>query len=830
MRAAVLAICLLLQPGLQAEKPARVALDAKVDLKVPAGPLDVALSAIEKQAGLRFAVLPELLAPDLKVEAFTHSGPLAAGLDLLTKPLKLKWEIGEFGGIVLLPLELKIPAYDDWVARTFEASGVELLDVEEDGRNLGFRPGDVLLAINGERLNGYMSYRMAVLVDLKPDEKANFSVLRGKEQIQIQATPHRNAPMGSIGVTRYLDVPTEGTLYEKSGHKDPSWDDKFAKVVNEFRQKDDAAWKVETVLAGIKECIQAGCRDPQLARLLIDRVTEYSDERWKDVQASFDPAVLRSVYGGTRVLARAEVAARFLEHGSPWARDLALRVVECGWAATKDYRLGYGLALQHFLEGNYEACLKILALVRAPLRASHYMEDYPRNFLESQALQRLKRFDEALKYEEDYSDKVTLPHAGHAGRFHKSTLPLLKKAQGGFDADRLPGTVGLVTWKAHSALDAIHQSWTGGGSWRSVRDTGPSRYSPDLVATPMPDSVEAYFFPKFIKTYRASGYEGTLCLAFGAAPGQNPETPSGELAWTRSSVFRINSDLLLTRTHGSLGYGGELPLPGFANGYGDTLRFFKTPDFVSLRVNGAWANTDSTPCLSDEGWLAMAVTTAKAKVDVGVMVSTPRPYDNDRLRELMESISKPGALKEDQVKAWYEAASLSPPTSVMRKILKLLPDKAKEKFPLPVLAEDAPELGEMTVAQALERLKQRGPVRWALPDALDADRVWCARPNGTIESISRVRYFSSFYPRLRGADGDELGMGEPVFQKDAVWFPTRKGLFRYDRVGDVFRNVPLGGVLIDAPITSLSLKDGELIVAAQSTWVLDLGKGTWTCR
>src|SRR4029077_1975001 len=57
MRAAILAICLLLEPGLQAEKPGRVALDAKVDLKVPAGSLDAALDAIEKQAGVRFAVL-----------------------------------------------------------------------------------------------------------------------------------------------------------------------------------------------------------------------------------------------------------------------------------------------------------------------------------------------------------------------------------------------------------------------------------------------------------------------------------------------------------------------------------------------------------------------------------------------------------------------------------------------------------------------------------------------------------------------------------------------------------------------------------------------------
>jgi len=134
------------------------------------------------------------------------------------------------------------------------------------------------------------------------------------------------------------------------------------------------------------------------------------------------------------------------------------------------------------------------------------------------------------------------------------------------------------------------------------------------------------------------------------------------------------------------------------------------------------------------------------------------------------------------------------------------------------------------VAQAVERLKQRGPVRWALPDAADGDRVWCARQDGRIESISRVRYFSSFYPRLRGADGDDLDVGEPVFQKDAVWFPTRQGLFRYDRVGDVFRNVPLGGVLTGAPITALSLKDGELVVVASKTWVLDLGKGTWTCR
>jgi hypothetical protein len=813
----------------QQEKKALQALSAEVKLQVPAGPLSGALEAIRKDAGVTWAVLPELLPPDLEVDAFSHSGPLQAALDRLVQPLNLKWQVGDFGSIVLLPKELRIPALDDWIARNFDVAGIELLDVEEFGQKLGFRSGDVLVALDGEKVGNYEGYRAMVLRDVKPDSGVQLTVRRGDEQIQIKATPDRRRPIGSLGVIRFIDAPSETALYEKGGHRNPKWDRSFSQAMDEFRQKDDSAWRPRAILDAVQRCSRSGCRDPQLAEMMVERVREFSAQRWKDTELCLNPAVLRSAYGGTKILTRARVAAEFLAHGDPAVRDRVRPLVECGWAATKDFRLGVRLAAAHFVEADYDACLRLLQAVHAPLGASMKLEDYPWVQLESQTLQRLGRYDDAFRLEEEYAQKVPLVHAQIPARFHQSTAPALKRVQPKPSVDRLPGPVGVLTWKTHSALDAIKMSWSSWGG-HSLRDTGPGRYSPDLVNAPIPDSVEAYFFPKVLKNYQSAGYGGTLCLAFGAAAGQKPDTPAGELEWTRSSVFRVNGGLFLTRTHGSLGFAGELPLPGFGNAYGDTIRFFKTPELVTVRCNGAWITTDAAPCLQDEGWMAMAVTTARGYVDVGILAPTSRPYDNDRIRELMERIAQPDVPREEKLKLWYEAVTLAPPGSAMRRVTGILPPELLTKVPPPPFPDDAPPLVELSVAQALERVKGSESVQWAVSDSADPDLVWCARSNGRIDCFSRRRFFTTSYPRPRGTNSEEFRIGEPLFDTDAVWFPTNRGLFRFDRLGDVLRSVPLGGLLADVPVTSLRLKDKELSVVAKNRWTLNLESGTWEPR
>lgn len=813
--------------GAQSEPKPEVpaALRGRVSLRVPAGSFLAALKQIEGETGVPFAVLPEILPPGLKVEELKFDGTLAEALDRLIKPLHLTWMIGELGGIAIFPPGFGTPDFQDWVSKNFEVTGIELLAVEEQGQALGLRQGDVIEALNGEKLSGYEAYREMVLKDLKPDETVTLTVRRGPDEIQVKVAPNPRAPIGSIGVTRFADAPTETTTFEKGGHRDPAWNDLFARVIAEYREKDDAAWNPGSVLRAVRDCTKAGCRDPQLPHMLIRHVQEFTEERWNDVEACCDPDVFRTAYGGSRAFARAEAAGEFLLHGSPAVRARVRRYVECGWAATRDLRLGYCLAGLHFAEADYAGCLRLLEALRTPLLTNTKPYGHSWLQLESQALQRLGRLDEARERSKEISEKIAQPYAQIPATFHSKTFDLLRQVQDKARHDRLPGPVAVLTWRAHSALDAICKAWD---SWAgySLKDTGPGRYSPDLITVMPPDSVEVYFFPKLVKTFSSGGYGGTLCFAFGAAPGQTLETPIGEVRWTHGAVFRLAETLDLYRTYRGLGYAGDLPLIGFGNGRGDELRLFKTPELVTVRCNGSWITTDCAPCLADEGWLAMAVTTAKGYVDAGVLVPAKRPYDADGIRERMERILDPAVGPEDKVRAWDEAAVLAP-NSVMRKVMSLIPAAARKKVPAPDLPEDAPPLDEMTVDGAAKRLLHRGKAAWTAPDPEDQDRVWCARPDGRLESISRSRFFTTYYPALR-SDGPAPEVGKAVFLKEAVFFPTRRGLYRYDRVGDVFRNVPIGGVYSDRPVDSIRLEGDTLAVTAGGEWKLHLNTEQWS--
>ncbi len=204
--------------GRAQESPRPPALDARVSFKVDAGPLLAALEAVERQTGVAFSVLPELLPPDLKIPALSHDGPLAGGLDKIAGPLKLRWCVGDFGGIVVLPQVLKIPSFEDWVAAHFaDRAGVELLEVGEQGQRLGLRNGDILIALNGERKWGFDGFWTALHSDTKPGEEVTFTVRRGPETLQVKAAigdKGRWLTRG-LGVARHADSPALWGRYEK---------------------------------------------------------------------------------------------------------------------------------------------------------------------------------------------------------------------------------------------------------------------------------------------------------------------------------------------------------------------------------------------------------------------------------------------------------------------------------------------------------------------------------------------------------------------------------------------------------------------------------------
>ena len=118
----------LLGAGQQVERRP-VGIDVPITFKVKAGPLLEATREIERQTGLSFSVLPELLPKDVRIPDLDYRGPAGAGLDRLAEAAKLKWEVGVFGGIVLLPRKFKEPLEADWILDSFEQAGSRIVKI-----------------------------------------------------------------------------------------------------------------------------------------------------------------------------------------------------------------------------------------------------------------------------------------------------------------------------------------------------------------------------------------------------------------------------------------------------------------------------------------------------------------------------------------------------------------------------------------------------------------------------------------------------------------------------------------------------------------------------
>ncbi len=545
---ATVAFLLSLGAAPQGQVPPPPGVNGKVAFKIPAGPLLRALDAIEQQAGVAFSVLPELLPPDLKAPATTHEGSLAAGLDRLLKPLKLRWEIGEFGGIVVLPTTLKLPSHDDWVASKFQDAGLEVLVVGETGTRQGLQKGDIIVAVNGELVSSVHDLRLALKKSVPIGATATFTLRRGSEQVQIKA--EKVDDRIPLGIREFDDSPSFGKLFEKAGHRNGDWDDLFKKAFDEYRQ-DAMSEDPEKLLAAVKDAAARGCRDPLLPAMLVRKPSDFTETTWEILQGTMDPERLRSTYGGTRILTRAEAAAAFARQGPHAVRERARRFVECAWGALRPFppsplrnEMAYTLAVLRFLEGDYSGCVRLMDQVRHFYVSS---EVSSRLQLHIQALYRLRRYDEGLRALRSYSE-------GYNEAWSRTTTNLLTQTKDRLTAkpelvnDRLPGPVGLIAWKPYAAAQAIAYRARGmePPERRPLMDQGRSNlYYYRFNPVPFHERAEIHFFPRLIKEYVPGGSK--VGLLFGAVENKGGGTEKYEKL--QGAQLNLLATLKLGRFH-----------------------------------------------------------------------------------------------------------------------------------------------------------------------------------------------------------------------------------------------------------------------------------------
>lgn len=823
----VLAGLLASLEGRAQESPRPPALDARVSFKVEAGPLLGALEAVERQTGVAFSVLPELLPPELKIPALSHDGPLAGGLDKIAGPLKLRWRVGEFGGIVVLPMEVKTPSFDDWVAAQFaDTAGVELLEVGERGQRLGLRNGDILVALNGERKTGLDGFWNSLQKEVKQDEEVAFTVRRGSETLQVKVamTDKDRWLTRGMGITRYADSPRFGALHEKGGHRGEAWDPHVRRLGEEL-VKDNLTRRPEAILKAGQEAIKAGCRDPLLAWHLGSRVEEYGEDRWREIETCFDATTLRSSYGGSQVLNRLAVAERFALHGPPSVRDRVRRILECGWAAFPSSRQwAYGAALLRFAEGEFGGCARIMKAQVEGYRKEPAGADKRRVWIHLQALCALGKYEEALALSNEFlRDDPPLVLRDNLRR-----LP----GMADLEKDRLEGPVGLSAWRLRTAYETVLQVAAGRPApGRPVlQDMGGLRHSVSYYPQPLPDRLEILFSPRVVKVYAPGASYVMLSVGAASGKGPNDQVTRGDLFSGTNWMISHRPSATIDRYYKGSSLFDTIPPVGFSNDGGDTLRIFKTPEAATVRCNGLWLATDAPESLSKKGVLLVMFESVCASADLSIFVPAKRCYDNDAIRERIDRLIDPAAKigAEDRAKLWYEAAALSSPQSLIRDYVGRFPDDLKKKAPPPVFSEDAPALAELTPAAAAERFAQRGPVRWTKADPEDKDAVWCARHDGVLESMSRVRYWTTPHRFIRDYVGHDTSVGEPIFEKEGIWFPTNHGLFYLDRRAGAFRRVPIGDLLHDLEIARVSAQGTLLVVETRrGGWSLDRKQGKW---
>lgn len=827
-------------------------ISARIEFQVKAGTLLDALALVERQTGIAFSVLPELLPPGLAVEALAHSGTLADGVDRLTRPLDLHWEVGEFGGIIVLPAKPPVPSWEGWVGEHFEDAGIEILEVHGDYRGLGLQPGDRLVALNGERIvsmrdfdvdlqrhlkeEAPISWNPGDPAPLRPAAPMVFTVLRAGATFEVGLPiVHRQLWGESLGLRRVADAPSFWRRYEKGGHRSPAWDAKFRAVFEEYA-KGAVAIAPEALWQRARECRDLGCRDPLLPLLVLERWTTFGEPEWNEFERFFDPRQLRAAYGGQLADARLRVAARFAVQGPPGVRRQALRRVECGWAWKRAgpidrlvCDLGYAIAVGHFLRGDDEACLRAMDRVQEAFLQNPSVSRFS---LVPQALIRQRRYAEAAQAHAAY-----VP-VGIDREEREMYAALLKAAADVLPSrsdllnDHFDGSVGLLSWRKLALMTSLcRRAGRPDKEWNVFDLERAADLSRAFAAKPFPSRTEMLLFPRFVKENRAD--QGVVGMVFGVAIRDGHIQPA---EYSEYEQYGIDRNLELRRKRFDLYDLPPIPLPGFANDGMDTVRIFKTPEVIAVRCNGARVTTDVSAVDPSKGAATHIAAKAAGHMDAAVFVPTSECHDNDRIRELIDEIIdvRRDMSLPDVSKKLAEAAGLAPPGNFIKEAYLEIPDGAREKIPPPPFpASPAPPLAALTCQAAEERLRRRGPVLWVRPDAANSDAVWCVRPDGTLDVMSRVHYWTDTHRYIPQYAGTDVAVGEPVFTKESVWFPTRRGLFRYDRREEVFIPIPLGGLFHDVPVKGLTMDPaGRLIIepeggAAGGAWRLDSDRGTW---
>ena len=95
-------------------------------------------------------------------------------------PGKSRFEIGEIG--VLPDVHPHIPS----------------VNPGEPGERAGIKPGDVILAIDGEPI--IFQGQLVEAISKRPEQQITIDILRGGERLQLHATPERRGQRGWLGV------------------------------------------------------------------------------------------------------------------------------------------------------------------------------------------------------------------------------------------------------------------------------------------------------------------------------------------------------------------------------------------------------------------------------------------------------------------------------------------------------------------------------------------------------------------------------------------------------------------------------------------------------
>ena len=340
-------------------------LRSSVSIRIDPASLVQALAEVQKQLGIRLAFMPEMFPPGKKIGRFTYRGTLKEGLDRLCRVNGLKWQVGELGGIVLLPSGFEVPILADWIERALPGeSGVEVVQPGEKAQRLGLKQGDILIAVNGERCTGIREFYL-VCREIRKDSLVRFSVKRGSKIFHVETPLINQASWASrtLGIRQYAGAPSHWTLYQKGGHRDPRWDGAVKRLFEETR-KHIMERRPAAIMKAAREAVKLGCRDPLVLRLVRIHVREYGEDRWNELVTFITSEQLRKAYGGSHLFARAKLAADFALHGSASLREPLVGILECAWVAGRQTYYGDALAAVRFREGDYDSCIRLVEEAR----------------------------------------------------------------------------------------------------------------------------------------------------------------------------------------------------------------------------------------------------------------------------------------------------------------------------------------------------------------------------------------------------------------------------------------------------------------------------------